>query len=99
MAAQAGLCLVWSETPEDTFSRDEAHKYAHLFVQTHITDCFCNMYYEKDVSYSISNVLYVFNKCLNIQYILTVSKTYINHLLTILTFLPVFVVSVQCPAV
>ena len=24
MAAQAGLCLAWSETPEDTFSYDEA---------------------------------------------------------------------------
>ena len=23
MAAQAGLYLAWSETPEDTFSRDE----------------------------------------------------------------------------
>ena len=27
VAAQAGLCLAWSETPEDTFSRDEAHFY------------------------------------------------------------------------
>ena len=25
MAAQAGLCLAWSETPEDTFSHAEAH--------------------------------------------------------------------------
>ena len=25
MAAQAGLCLAWSETPEDTFSRVVAH--------------------------------------------------------------------------
>ena len=24
MAAQAGLCLAWSETPEDTFCHDEA---------------------------------------------------------------------------
>ena len=24
VAAQAGLCLAWSETPEDTFSNDEA---------------------------------------------------------------------------
>ena len=24
MAAQAGLCLAWSETPEDRFSHDEA---------------------------------------------------------------------------
>ena len=25
MAAQAGLCLAWSETPKDMFSHDEAH--------------------------------------------------------------------------
>ena len=25
MAAQAGLCLAWSETPEDTFCRAVAH--------------------------------------------------------------------------
>ena len=25
VAAQAGLCLAWSETPEDTFSHYEAH--------------------------------------------------------------------------
>ena len=25
MAAQAGLCLSWSQTPEDRFSHDEAH--------------------------------------------------------------------------
>ena len=25
MAAQAGLCLIWSETPEDTFYRVVAH--------------------------------------------------------------------------
>ena len=25
VAAQAALCLAWSETPEDMFSRDEAH--------------------------------------------------------------------------
>ena len=25
VAAQAGLCLAWSETPEDTFSRVVAH--------------------------------------------------------------------------
>ena len=25
VAAQAGLCLAWSETPEDTFSRGAAH--------------------------------------------------------------------------
>ena len=27
VAAQAGLCLAWSETPEDTFSHDDAHIY------------------------------------------------------------------------
>ena len=25
VAAQAGLCLAWSETPKDTFCHDEAH--------------------------------------------------------------------------
>ena len=34
MAAQAGLCLAWSETPEDTFSRDEAHMFKYI-VATH----------------------------------------------------------------
>ena len=27
VAAQAGLCLTWSETPEDTFSHDDAYIY------------------------------------------------------------------------
>ena len=27
MAAQASLCLAWSETPEDTFCRVVAHMY------------------------------------------------------------------------
>ena len=27
MAAYAGLCLAWSETPEDTFCRVMAHMY------------------------------------------------------------------------
>ena len=27
VAAQAGLCLAWSETPEDTFCHDEAQLY------------------------------------------------------------------------
>ena len=32
---QAGLSLTWSETPEDTFSHDEAHvKYKFLFFPT-----------------------------------------------------------------
>ena len=30
MAAQAGLCLAWSETPEDMFSHDEAHVYLEM---------------------------------------------------------------------
>ena len=33
MAAQADLCLAWSETPEDTFSHDEAQLFMFsLFV-------------------------------------------------------------------
>ena len=28
VAAQASLSLTWSETPEDTFSHDDAHKYS-----------------------------------------------------------------------
>ena len=34
MAAQAGLCQAWSETPEDTFSHDEAHMFKYI-VGTH----------------------------------------------------------------
>ena len=39
MAAQAGLSLTWLETPEDTFSHDEAQLY---FVQTdfNLTDIY-----------------------------------------------------------
>ena len=33
VAAQAGLCLAWSETPEDTFCRVVAHIYFFHFVQ------------------------------------------------------------------
>ena len=29
MAAQAGLCLDWSETPENTFCSDEAHIFCY----------------------------------------------------------------------
>ena len=29
VAEQASLSLTWSETPEDTFSHDEAHLYVH----------------------------------------------------------------------
>ena len=35
VAAQAGLCLAWSETPEHTFSHGEAHIYfMHLHFKT-----------------------------------------------------------------
>ena len=33
VAEQASLSLTWSETPEDMFSRDEAH--VHLTSNTH----------------------------------------------------------------
>ena len=32
VAAQAGLCLLWSETPEDTFSRVVAHMYFTMVI-------------------------------------------------------------------
>ena len=41
MAAQAGLCLAWSETPEDTFCRAVAHLYLSIsngFVASKIYD-------------------------------------------------------------
>ena len=36
VAAQTSLCLTWSETPEDTFSHDEAHIHI-LLAATNIT--------------------------------------------------------------
>ena len=30
VSEQASLSLTWSETPEDTFSHDEAHMYSHF---------------------------------------------------------------------
>ena len=33
VAAQAGLCLGWSETPEDTFSHGVAHMYIHCHTR------------------------------------------------------------------
>ena len=33
MAAQAGLCLAWSETPEDTFCRVVAQIYINLPIK------------------------------------------------------------------
>ena len=32
VAAQAGLCLAWSEPPEDTFCRDMAHYYVFFGI-------------------------------------------------------------------
>ena len=32
MAAQDGLCLDWSETPEDTFCRVVAHLFADRYI-------------------------------------------------------------------
>ena len=29
---KAGLCLAWSETPEDTFCHDEAHIYIYIYI-------------------------------------------------------------------
>ena len=31
MAAKAGLCLAWSETPEDTFCRVVAHEHVYNY--------------------------------------------------------------------
>ena len=36
MAAQASLCLAWSETPEDTFCRVMAHINVGNVVRSHI---------------------------------------------------------------
>ena len=57
MAAQAGLCLAWSETPEDTFSRGAAHYPifccdATVFKQR-FNDCLC---YSLDGQYGMPNV-------------------------------------------
>ena len=32
MAAQVGLCLAWSETPEDTFCHDKAQMISQLWL-------------------------------------------------------------------
>ena len=32
MAAQVGLCLAWSETPKDTFSRGVAHVFSCITI-------------------------------------------------------------------
>ena len=51
MAAQAGLCLAWSETPEDTFCRVVAHVhvcvlYEFLYEPGH--EKMCLMSYAKN---------------------------------------------------
>ena len=38
VAGQAGLCLAWSETPEDMFCRVVAHIYLKLKL---VTECLC----------------------------------------------------------
>ena len=41
VAVQAGLCLAWSETPEDTFSYGVAHLYfnAHVHILFGLVAC------------------------------------------------------------
>ena len=39
MAAQAGLCLTWSETPEDTFSHGVAHMNATCVLTVVTATC------------------------------------------------------------
>ena len=36
VAAKAGLCLVWSETPEDMFCRVVAHIYIYIYIYIYI---------------------------------------------------------------
>ena len=45
MAAQAGLCLAWSETPEDTFCRVVAHVVLVLLYFDYFSHfvCFVNL--------------------------------------------------------
>ena len=45
MAAQAGLCLAWSETPEDTFSRGAAKIYFELRTNKKLTGFYCRSVY------------------------------------------------------
>ena len=37
VAEQASLSLTWSETPEDTFSHDEAHLYFAFYIDIYIS--------------------------------------------------------------
>ena len=47
VAEQASLSLTWSETPEDTFSHDEAHVY--LSMLHYVLEC-------NDTNYNPGNV-------------------------------------------
>ena len=43
MAAQAGLSLTWSETPEDTFSRGAAQMFEPIYLPNgYMLDCLKN---------------------------------------------------------
>ena len=42
MAAQAGLCLAWSETPEDTFCRGVAQLIFSVLINV-MLDFYCQM--------------------------------------------------------
>ena len=44
VAAQAGLCLAWSETPEDTFSHGEAHVYMIILVTSRFILIWCYLF-------------------------------------------------------
>ena len=49
VAAQAGLCLAWSESLEDTFSRDEAHIYIYIALQKGGQLCFVRAFSQEDI--------------------------------------------------
>ena len=44
VAAQAGLCLAWSETPEDTFCRVVTHSFVVVRTEQHLISCTMMMY-------------------------------------------------------
>ena len=53
MAAQAGLCLAWSETPEDTFCRVVAHiKLKFCFFTKRLCACLMAFLHHKQVVFS-----------------------------------------------
>ena len=43
MAGEAGLCLAWSETPEDTFCRVVAHLLLHTYVPENFSSRECKV--------------------------------------------------------